>query len=80
MTFDESTLKDALNKIITTSLLSVFTEEQQKQFYSSAFDMIDRCCYCGVDDVPYNVRIQLAEELRTRFSEQLAEMSSPKSS
>ncbi|CNB23229.1 MULTISPECIES: hypothetical protein [Yersinia] len=79
MTFDESTLKDALNKIITTSLFSVLTEEQQKQFYSSVFHMIDHCCYCGIDDAPYKVRIQLAEELRTRFSEQLAEMSSPKS-
>ncbi|SXF93556.1 hypothetical protein [Klebsiella variicola] len=74
MTFDEKELNYALNKIVMTSLFNSLTEQQQQNFYTSAFDMIDRCCYCDADDMPDKVRMQLSEALRERLVEQLAEI------
>ena len=47
MTFDEKELDNAINKIIVTSLFSCLSDTQQKQFYESAFNMIERCGECG---------------------------------
>lgn len=52
MTFDEKELDNAINKIIVTSLFSCLSDTQQKQFYESAFNMIERCCFCDADELP----------------------------
>ncbi|MGT8789779.1 hypothetical protein [Klebsiella oxytoca] len=74
MTFDEKDLTHALNKIVMTSLFYSLTDQQQQNFYKSAFDMIERCCYCDADDMPDKVRMQLSEALRERLVDQLAEI------
>ncbi|EAT3566660.1 hypothetical protein O4K18_000602 [Salmonella enterica] len=74
MTFDEKDLNYALSKIVMTSLFYSLTDQQQQNFYKSAFDMIDRCCYCDADGMPDKVRMQLSEALRERLGEQLAEI------
>ncbi|EFB3525271.1 hypothetical protein DFX91_20320 [Escherichia coli] len=50
MTFDEKELDNAINKIIVTSLFSCLSDTQQKQFYESAFNMIERCCFCDAEN------------------------------
>ncbi|EEY8685563.1 hypothetical protein DFZ82_14695 [Escherichia coli] len=77
MTFDEKELDNAINKIIVTSLFSCLSDTQQKQFYESAFNMIERCCYCDADELPEKIRKQLADALRVRLSDQFSEMYSP---
>lgn len=52
MTFDEKELDNAINKIIVTSLFSCLSDTQQKQFYESVFNMIERCCFCDADELP----------------------------
>ncbi|WP_181814040.1 hypothetical protein, partial [Escherichia coli] len=56
MTFDEKELDNAINKIIVTSLFSCLSDTQQKQFYESAFNMIERCCFCDADELPEKIR------------------------
>lgn len=70
MTFDEKELDNAINKIIVTSLFSCLSDTQQKQFYESAFNMIERCCFCDADELPEKIRKQLADALRVRLSDQ----------
>lgn len=77
MTFDEKELDNAINKIIVTSLFSCLSDTQQKQFYESAFNMIERCCLCDADELPEKIRKQLADALRVRLSDQFSEMCSP---
>ncbi|MDD8614538.1 hypothetical protein LAW88_17505 [Escherichia coli] len=67
MTFDEKELDNAINKIIVTSLFSCLSDTQQKQFYESAFNMIERCCFCDADELPEKIRKQLADALRVRL-------------
>ena len=67
MTFDEKELDNAINKIIVTSLFSCLSDTQQKQFYDSAFNMIERCCFCDADELPEKIRKQLADALRVRL-------------
>ena len=76
MTFDEKELDNAINKIIVTSLFSCLSDTQQKQFYESAFNMIERCCFCDADELPEKIRKQLADALRVRLSDQFSEMCS----
>ncbi|WP_250185780.1 hypothetical protein, partial [Escherichia coli] len=78
MTFDEKELDNAINKIIVTSLFSCLSDTQQKQFYESAFNMIERCCFCDADELPEKIRKQLADALRVRLSDQFSEMCSLK--
>ena len=73
MTFDEKELDNAINKIIVTSLFSCLSDTQQKQFYESAFNMIERCCFCDADELPEKIRKQLADALRGRLSDQLSD-------
>ncbi|EHV1000094.1 hypothetical protein KZ826_005140, partial [Escherichia coli] len=56
MTFDEKELDNAINKIIVTSLFSCLSDTQQKRFYESAFNMIERCCFCDADELPEKIR------------------------
>uniref|UniRef100_UPI001FCF1E36 hypothetical protein n=1 Tax=Escherichia coli TaxID=562 RepID=UPI001FCF1E36 len=70
-------LDNAINKIIVTSLFSCLSDTQQKQFYESAFNMIERCCFCDADELPEKIRKQLADALRVRLSDQFSEMYSP---
>ncbi|QHS46277.1 hypothetical protein GW952_12075 [Klebsiella michiganensis] len=74
MTCDEKDLTYALNKIVMTSLFYSLADQQQQNFYMSAFDMIDRCCYCDTDGMPDKARMQLSEALRERLVEQFAEI------
>ncbi|MCZ5700322.1 hypothetical protein O5466_12615 [Escherichia coli] len=74
MTFDEKELDNAINKIIVTSLFSCLSDTQQKQFYESAFNMIERCCFCDADELPEKIRKQLTDALRVRLSDQFSEM------
>ncbi|MFO6427555.1 hypothetical protein ACLBOM_28955 [Escherichia coli] len=61
MTFDEKELDNAINKIIVTSLFFLSQRHSAETVLESAFNMIERCCFCDADELPEKIRKQLAD-------------------